>query len=231
MVHPQERTPALKPSFDPTASPITQVPQEHRIKAMLPQCREVGIEHPSHCTPALYHSRLRQHPRHKSHDCNKTNLTHQISLQYTHIQVMSNNSKSSAESSPCASPSSSRSGSYTNRPTPRREHSYTHVFPANPSAVSPTKPRKTTLKPRIDTKQRGSYAWPTAQLETSDRTRQFYSGLDWLLEATSSSWGPMPGQSDFCTPLTEGALRQLNAQRKDSCFATEANGDENESKD
>ena len=159
------------------------------------------------------------------------NELHTLNTAPIHTKAMSNNSNSSADSSPCASPSSSRSGSYTNRPTPRREHSYTHVFPANPSAVSPTKPRKTTLKPRIDTKQRGSNSWSTAQLETSDRTRQFYSGLDWLLEATSSSWGPMPGQSDFGTPLTEGTLRQLNAQRKDSCFATEANDDENESKD
>jgi hypothetical protein len=144
---------------------------------------------------------------------------------------MSNKSNSSADSGSCASPSSSRSGSYTSRPTPRREHSYTHVFPANPSAATRNKPRKTALTPRTDTKHRGSNARATTQLDQSDRTRQFYSGLDWLLEATASSWGPMPAKSNFNTPLTEGALRQLNAQRKDSCFVTEANSDEGGSKD
>jgi hypothetical protein len=86
------------------------------------------------------------------------------------------------------------------------------------------------LTPSTDTKQRGSISRTNTQLDQSERTRQFYSGLDWLLEATSSSWGPMTGNSDFGTPLAEGALRQLNAQRKDSCFVVEADGVESGSK-
>jgi hypothetical protein len=87
------------------------------------------------------------------------------------------------------------------------------------------------LTPRTDTNHRGSNPRATTQLEQSDRTRQFYSGLDWLLEATALSWGLMPAKIDSGTPLTEDALRQLNAQRKDSCFVTEANSDESASKD
>jgi hypothetical protein len=82
-----------------------------------------------------------------------------------------------------------------------------------------------------DTKQRASNARTSSQLDQSDRTRQFYSGLDWLLEATSSSWGPMPGKLNLGTPLTEDALRQFNTQRKDSCFVTEINSEESGSKD
>jgi hypothetical protein len=141
---------------------------------------------------------------------------------------MSDTSSSSPGSSSSASPSSSRHGSYTSRPSPRREHSYTHIFPANPSTRN--KPRKTSLTPSTDIEQRGSISRTNTQLDQSERTRQFYSGLDWLLEATSSSWGPMTGNSDFGTPLTEGALRQLNAQRKDSCFVVEADGVEGGSK-
>jgi hypothetical protein len=144
---------------------------------------------------------------------------------------MSDKSSYSPESSPSASPSSSRNGSYTGRPTPRREHSYTHVFPANPSAATRNKPRKTASTPRTDTKQRGLIARANTHLDQSDRTRQFYSGLDWLLEATSSSWGPMSGSLDLGTPLTEDALRQLNAHRKDSCFVTEADGEGSECKE
>jgi hypothetical protein len=144
---------------------------------------------------------------------------------------MSDKSSYSPESSPSASPSSSRNGSYTGRPTARREHSYTHVFPANPSAAARNKPRKTASTPRTDTKQRGPIARTNTHLDQSDRTRQFYSGLGWLLEATSSSWGPMPGNLDLGTPLTEDALRQLNARRKDSCFTADANSDESELKE
>jgi len=143
---------------------------------------------------------------------------------------MSDTSSSSPGSSPSASPSASRQGSYTGRPTPRREHSYTHVFPANPSTRNNAKPRKASLTPSTDTKQRGSISRTNSQLDQSERTRQFFSGLDWLLEATSSSWGPMPGKLDLGTPLTEGALQRLNAQRKDSCFDTVAISDESKSK-
>jgi hypothetical protein len=144
---------------------------------------------------------------------------------------MSNNSNFSAESSASASPSSSRHGSYSGRPSPRREHSYTHIFPAKPSVASPSKPRRPAMTLGTDTKQRASPARTNSQLDHSERTRQFYSGLDWLLEATSSSWGPMPGKLDLGTPLTEDALRQFNSQRKDSCFVIEANGEESGSKD
>jgi len=138
-------------------------------------------------------------------------------------------SNKSIESGSSASPASSRHGSYTSRPSPRREHSYTHVFPANPSTRN--QPRKASLTPSNDAKLRGSISRTNLQLDQSDRARQFYSGLDWLLEATSSSWGPMPGKLDLGTPLTEDALRRFNARRKESCFVTEVDSEESGSKD
>jgi hypothetical protein len=83
---------------------------------------------------------------------------------------------------------------------------------------------------RLDTNRRESVARTNTQLDQSEKTRQFYSGLDWLLEATSSSWAPTPDKFDSGTPLTEDALRQLNARRKDSCFVTEADSEKSELK-
>lgn len=144
---------------------------------------------------------------------------------------MSNKSSSSADSSPSASFSSPRNAaSYDSRPAPRRQHSYTHVFPANPSPAR-NKPRNTALNTGTDMKQqRGSNARTNIQLDYSDRTRQFYSGLDWLLEATSSSRGPMMAKPDFGTPLTEDAL-SFNARRKDSRIITKVNSEESRSSD
>jgi len=145
---------------------------------------------------------------------------------------MSNNSNASADSSSSASFFSPRNAaSYDSRPAARRQRSYTHVFPANPSPVR-SKPRNTTLNLGTDAKQkRGSNAQTNTQLDHGDRTRQFYSGLDWLLEATSSSRGSMMAKPDLGTPLTEGALQQFNARRKDSRVVTEVNSEETRSSD
>lgn len=144
------------------------------------------------------------------------------------VHAMSGKSNSSAGSSSENASPSPGAISYDTRPSMRREHSYTHVFPANPPAA--TRSKKTTKPSGADAKRSGPNTRTNVQLGHGERARQFYSGLDWLLlEATSLSRDSRSKSPNLNgTPLTEGALQQFNSRGKDSRVATEPSSVESE---
>ena len=117
--------------------------------------------------------------------------------------------------------SSSHTVVHSSRPTPARNQSYTHVFPASRAdrlAVSKPKPstKRTADPPCVA---------PRTHIQ-DDKTRLLFDGLHWLLDASAKSHGS--NNARFIRdpePLSEKAITSFNA-RKDANIGESLNPDE-----
>jgi len=127
---------------------------------------------------------------------------------------MSDQSSSDNTSSVTASSLSSSSHTvvHSSRPTPARNQSYTHVFPA------PRAEKLTVSKSKTSTTRTADPPCVAPQMHVQDdKTRLLFGGLHWLLDASVKSHGSNRARfvRESSEPLSEKAITSFNA-RKDA---------------
>ena len=127
---------------------------------------------------------------------------------------MSDQSSSDNTSSVTASSLSSSSHTvvHSSRPTPARNQSYTHVFPASRAD------KLVVSKPNKSTTRAADPPCVAPQMHVQDdKTRLLFGGLHWLLDASVKSHDSSNARftRESSEPLSEKAITSFNA-RKDA---------------
>lgn len=175
----------------------------HRGSFRLPPKRRRLYTWPTHSFITLYAS-------HSRSSCNLHTFDPGHSHQKQRISSNMSNSSPSDNSGSVAVGGSSRVPAIPSRPPHKRDHSYTHVFPASSAG------RKTCEQadqPRAR-KPEASFA-PTKSLNEYDNTRLLYGGLQWLLDASTQSpeSSLLHNKRDPPAPLSEDAIKSFNASK------------------
>lgn len=123
-------------------------------------------------------------------------------------------SGTASSASSCNTPSATR-------PQHRRKHSYTHVFPASSVGTKLGNPA------RKETRESDIAASTNAM---DERTRMFFSGLDWLLDASTQPDQSARRPSRNTTPLSKKAVTSFNACEDDRRHSAQSSDTQKDSK-
>lgn len=121
-------------------------------------------------------------------------------------------SSDSASSSATVASSQRSTSSYARRQPVARQHSYTHVFPAN-SASEGSSERVAASKKNATSSPAAmrELLRPTSSLDPDARNRMLCDGLQWLLETPESSH---ESNKRALRPLSHDAVDALNLEGK-----------------
>ncbi|GAB1729803.1 hypothetical protein NU195Hw_Modified_185t1 [Hortaea werneckii] len=123
----------------------------------------------------------------------------------------SDNTSSSATIASSRASSNPRRESLQVRQHVRRQHSFTHVFPAQAEQSSQRIPQKYSATSRAAVKELLN---PTTSMDPDDRTKMLFHGLQWLLESSAPSNELDQRASGSPRPLSHDAVNEFNLDDK-----------------